>query len=279
VLAVAGFMFRGRWLGGRFMWPWAQHPVAASAILGLALLILLAGGPALTGFSRPAFLLRVALFGTGLILGQTRGVLAALALGSLLALWLGGRRQILARYLAVPLVIGAGIFGFLLAHASVIAYLSRGQSATTFTTLNGRVPLWHLALNSISGRWMTGFGYGAARVILFQRVDWAGEAHSAWIELLISTGMVGLALGALGLVYLGLRLFRRMELRFSAEQRVAACVFAYMVIMSAIEAELVLPGFMFTAYALVYSFALGSRQEGGLPGATVPTDRVGVRSR
>jgi exopolysaccharide production protein ExoQ len=265
VMAVAGFMFRGQWLGNRFMWPWAQHPVAASSILGLALLILLAGGPAFAGFSRPAFLLRVALFGTGLILGQTRGVLAALALGSLLALWLGGRKQILARYLAVPLVIGAGVFGFLLAHASVIAYLSRGQTADTFTSLNGRIPLWHLAFSAMNGRWMTGFGYGAARVILFQKVDWAGEAHSAWIELLLGTGAIGLVLGVLGLLYLGVRLFRQVGRHFSIEQRVATCVFSYIVILSTIQAELVLPGFMFAAYTLLFAFALGTGTGSHLP--------------
>jgi O-antigen ligase len=253
------------------MWPWAQHPVAASAILGLALLILLAGGPALTGFSRLGFLLRVVLFGTGLILGQTRGVLAALALGSLLALWLGGGRQILARYLAVPLLIGAGIFAFLLAHASVIAYLSRGQTSDTFTTLNGRIPLWHLAFSAMQGRWTTGFGYGAARVILFQRVDWAGEAHSAWIELLLGTGTIGLALGLLGFVYLGVKLFRRIDPQFALEHRVAACVFSYLVIMSAIEAELVLPGVMFTAYTLVFVFALARESGSPLPVTSPPT--------
>ena len=89
-------------------------------------------------------------------------------------------------------------------------YVYRGQSEQTVLGLNGRLGLWGFAVDQLHsvGQWVFGYGLGSSRVFLASSVAWAGDAHGAWVELLLSLGLVGISV-AIGVVAtLAWRLFR-----------------------------------------------------------------------
>ncbi|NNE59953.1 MAG: O-antigen ligase family protein [Woeseia sp.] len=61
-------------------------------------------------------------------------------------------------------------------------------------TLNGRIPLWQFAGRTISEHPLLGVGYYASRYYLTARFYWAGQTHNAYVETLMTTGLIGLAL-------------------------------------------------------------------------------------
>lgn len=80
------------------------------------------------------------------------------------------------------------------------ALLGREDSAETAASLTGRVPLWKLCLSYVEKRPVQGYGFGAfwneknmAKISASE--NWAiGESHSAYIELALGLGIVGLIL-------------------------------------------------------------------------------------
>jgi O-antigen ligase len=69
-------------------------------------------------------------------------------------------------------------------------------------TLNGREYLWHYIVGLISDRPVIGYGYFASRFLILRKFPWAGQAHNDFLELLLSTGFIGLFLYAVFIVYL-----------------------------------------------------------------------------
>jgi O-antigen ligase len=61
-------------------------------------------------------------------------------------------------------------------------------------TLNGRTLVWSVAWEHILESPILGIGYYSSRFVLLPVIDWAGDTHNNWIELLLTTGLVGLAL-------------------------------------------------------------------------------------
>jgi hypothetical protein len=266
LLTIIGFALPGRWEQGypatvrRFKWPWAQHAVLATGMIGFGLVILVIGGRALTGFSLPLFLGRIALLSGALVFGQTRSVILGVGAATLVALWVAGRHRPLARYLGLPILAMTGFFVATLFSQPLDAYVLRGQSAYALSTLSGRLAVWQLAVQAVSSgnRWLFGFGYGAARVILFEQLSWAGEAHNTWLELLLGLGLIGAAAAIVGIVVFGVALFRT-QTRYSACLSVSSALFVYLLVLSQADYYLATPGFAFTALAFLYWFVMGER--------------------
>ncbi len=253
VLALIGLVVRN-WPDNRFSWP-GVSPGAASLYLGVALLILLVGGRAFAPPPASAYWFRIGLLVTTVFLGRTRGVLASLALAGLIALWALGKERPIARYLGVWYYGIATLLILVFARVEVTAYLSRGESGEVFTTLNGRIPLWELAIQELSeaGRWIAGFGYGAARILLYPKVSWAGTAHNAWIEVLMGVGVIGAVLLVADVLFL---LWRLGYVDSSLESRVALVLLTFHLVGSITTEAIVVPGIGFVTFALLQVPAL-----------------------
>jgi len=262
ILAVVGLLIPSvgsELAGGRFTWPGA-HPGTAATYLGCAFVILVAGGRSLTRFPAWSYWPRLLLFGATIYLGQTRSVIAAVVVAIAVALWFRGRERPLARYLGVwYYLVGIGAL-VTVAAQQLLGYLSRDESVESITSLSGRIPLWEFAIGQFDTvqHWLGGFGYGSARVLLIPTAPWAGSAHSAWMELLLGIGVVGLLLGAADIVLLSIHLIWTRSFSAAANP-VAIALVAFFLVVAPISEVLVLPGIGFGLLALAHAPALVQR--------------------
>jgi hypothetical protein len=166
-------------------------------------------------------------------------------------IWFAGRRRPLTRYLGALYYGIALLLLLLVALPPIVHYLERGGGTRGLTTLNGRVGLWQVSIHLVgqADKWITGFGYGAARVILPLYVDWAGTAHSYWVELLVGLGIPGVILGAADIVYL----FRHLSSRASvASSAATVALLAFLIVNSLVSEVLAFPGIGFGMLALLH---------------------------
>ena len=270
ILALVGFLVRD-WPGDRFTWP-ASDPGLAATYMGCALLILVGGGRALTGFRPWAYWLRLGIFTLALTLGPTRSVLAGVGIGVGAALWFRGRERPIARYLGMTYYL-AGLVLLGAAATQVATYLSRGESGESLASLSGRIPLWEFALRQFESipEWLGGFGYGAAKILLYPSVPWAGTAHSSWMELLLGVGLIGVFLAAADIVHVGVLSIRSDP--FGSSNVVALSVLSFLLIVSPVSETMVVPGIGFTMLALIHVPALAQRR------GWLARPRVGRRPR
>jgi hypothetical protein len=259
ILALWGFA-AGGWRG-RFTWPGA-HPVTAAMFLSIAILILLANGPAFLKLPRSGYVVRLLLFATGIYLGETRGALAGIVVGLAALIWFAGRQKPLTRYLGLMYYGTALLLILAVALPAILRYLERGGNVQTLTTFNGRVGLWEVSIDLIgdAGKWITGFGYGAARVILPLHVNWAGTAHNYWVELLVGLGIPGMLLAATDILYLVRHLSSRRSITSPAS---ALAPLAFLIVTSVGSEVAAFPGVGFGMLALLHVpvFARLSRLE------------------
>jgi O-antigen ligase len=251
ILVPIGFVAGPHWETGRFSWP-GFHPITASTYLVLAILILVGYGRIELGFSRTGAVVRVLLFGAALYLGQTRSALLALAVGVAVLLWFEGRRRPAARYLGLFHYAAAAGVVLLVAFGAMVDYFERGAGMEQVATLNGRIQLWDVAIDLLGdgAAWLTGFGYGAARILLPLHVDWrAGSAHSSWVELLLSIGIPGVVLGAGAVLFLLRGLSLGGTLTSAAGN---ASLIAALAVLSVATEVLVMPGVGFGLLALLH---------------------------
>jgi O-antigen ligase len=226
----------------RFTWP-GSHPLVATADIGLAILVILFARKEI-GFSRATSAGVLALFGYCLYLGQARTAFIGLAVALLFGLWsaaegrgwvrrLAGIAALLAAALAIESMFGGPITD----------YLYRGQSQQQVYSLNGRLGLWTFAIHQLhsAGQWLFGYGLGGSRVLLASSVLWAGDAHGAWIELLLSLGLVGVAVGAGVVATLAWRLFQSARAG-SLASRAIPVLFVYVLAMSPAATGFAAPG-------------------------------------
>lgn len=126
------------------------------------------------------------------------GFLAGITAFSFLRFSTGRRFRFV--YLGVMVLLIAGLlmsaFGFSLDPIAKIT----ARNPDKMVTLTGRVPLWAECMKYIAERPLFGYGYEGfwtpeRREDLDSQIDWgAGSAHSAYIELWLTLGIVGLVL-------------------------------------------------------------------------------------
>jgi O-antigen ligase len=68
-------------------------------------------------------------------------------------------------------------------------------------TLNSRTELWTSVFRHIAAQPITGYGYYASRYLLMKDFIWAGHAHNSLLEVLLTTGLVGLTIVGAYLAY------------------------------------------------------------------------------
>jgi len=92
----------------------------------------------------------------------------------------------------------------------VAAYLARGESAQSLQNLNSRLPLWELAIELVGERPLLGWGLGASRGLFYDRIG-LGGAHNAYVNVVVDSGLLGLAawLAMVGAVCVGIARLHR----------------------------------------------------------------------
>lgn len=259
ILAALGLVLAPN-LADRFAWP-GVHPGVAATYLGAAFVILVLGGRSLTRFPAWTYWPRLLLLGGTIYLAQTRSVLGGIVLAIGVALWFKGREKIAARYLGVTYYLVGGILFTLIAAEQLMGYLSRGEPSQAINTLSGRIPLWEFAISQLDSvrEWMLGFGYGASRLVTLSgpQFQWAGSAHSMWMELLLGIGLVGVLLATASIVVLISWLAKRRF--FGSLNVIALALLVFFLMTSSISEGLALPGIGFGFLALLHVPALAQR--------------------
>ena len=69
-------------------------------------------------------------------------------------------------------------------------------------TLNSRTELWTSVFRHIAARPIIGYGYYASRYLLMKDFIWGGHAHNSLLEVLLTTGLIGLTIVGAYLAYL-----------------------------------------------------------------------------
>lgn len=199
--------------------PWANgyrfsgifHPNAQGAICGVMVIAALfrikaadRGKLIYVGF--------LLLAGTFLVLTKSRTSIVGCVCGISAAWYLGAARnkQIFMGF-GLPAAVCAGLIVLLLldtelaSSATTAASFGR-DSENDLLTFNGRVPLWSSLLEWVAKRPLLGYGYQAFWTedrlyeVSFDN-DWApASAHSTFLEVLLSTGLLGGAIFALGIL-------------------------------------------------------------------------------
>jgi O-antigen ligase len=221
VLLFPGFAAGRHWWvePARFAW-FGVHPLMVAMYAGSALILLLAF--ALFGArERQPYLFRDAAVGMVIlalaaVVGATRSRAALLAISAAILVLLvrkflvgpGASRSRLS--MALVFAWGGVVVAFFvqqLVRADPTAsrlgsFFMRGQSVEALRGLNGRDLIWAEVVTLFSEQPLVGYGYLASRVLLLEKIPWAGDGHFALAESLMNVGGLGTALIFIPLVYL-----------------------------------------------------------------------------
>lgn len=259
LLTLIGFLVRP-WPSDRFTWP-GIHTGVASTIVAVGLILMLSTGRRFLRLSSFTYWSGIAIFGVAIGFGATRGVLAGVLVAVAVILWSRGQRNMISRYIALPYFLLLLVLSAMVAFTPLYSYLSRGETGQRaeegLETLSGRIPLWEISYESAAAdrRLMHGYGYGASRVVLYPKVEWAGTAHSVWVDVFLSAGLVGAViwlLFLLGTIKAAIR-----ELRAGGmPSRAALPLLSFMAVLSVTSDAFALPGFSFSLIVLLGALCL-----------------------
>ncbi len=189
-------------LGGVF-------PVASTNTVGdLAATVLLVALVRLAyGFgSRRIWMVLLVAAGGALFLSQARSAL----LGVVLALVVLSVLLPKMRKQGALLAVAFGAMGYVFVEL-VYSYLVRGQSVGNIASLSGRTLYWNAALELWREHPIVGAGaYAAGRFGVLQELgeQLTSSLHNTWIEVLVGTGIIGVAMVGLAVIVVGLRVLR-----------------------------------------------------------------------
>jgi len=126
-----------------------------------------------------------------------------------------GAAAILLRWRRLYLLIFALSVGMLAAvlilpvEDGVLRLMSRSGDIEEVTSMTGRASIWSAVPRLIEGRSWTGFGYASSVFVLPQHEQEVGfrtsHAHNIILQLLLTTGWIGVGLFCLSIVFVGLR--------------------------------------------------------------------------
>jgi len=172
------------------------HPLLTGDFLALSVVCLFA-----TAFKKRFKAIGLGILFALLWMADARGPSVALlaALGAMTVLKL---RRNSVRALALILVVTAGLAVAMIFQDSLLKPINSLLSDDVYT-LNSRTELWPKAFSYIAQEPVTGYGYYSSRYLLMKDFIWAGHAHNSFIELLLTTGLVGLVLALAYLFYVG----------------------------------------------------------------------------
>ncbi len=179
----------------RFSWVGA-HPNGAGLVLSVAIVIVVATPARLLRLPQPVVVAMAVGFGAAMYLNHSRTAWACLAGGLLVTFVLKGHLIPLTRWVGTPLLAGAGLAAVWFFGSDIWDYLLRDRDSDSLSTGNGRLELWGIGLRALETPfdWIGGLGYGAARSIFVEELPWARTAHNSILSLLVSVGVVGVAL-------------------------------------------------------------------------------------
>jgi O-antigen ligase len=162
-----------------------QHELLTADLLALAVICLLAGNlnKVLKRFLIPCLL---ALLWLTDARGPTAGLLVAMTALAVLKL-----RRNDVRAIVLMLALSVAVAAVLVFHDRLPAAVS-SLMTDDVSTLNSRTELWAASVKYVLARPILGTGYFASRYLLIKEFPWAGHAHNSFLEVLITTGLVGL---------------------------------------------------------------------------------------
>lgn len=272
LLCVFGLLDRTWWKlsldePSRFTWV-GVFPLTAGAEVGGALLALVFAKRRELGFSWPLKAALLALFAICLYLARARSVWAGIIVAALFGCWWVSKGSGGLRRVAGAAAIGAAMLVLVASFGGPITrYLYRGESQQTVLSLNGRFGLWSFGLQQVHGpgRWLVGYGLNGDRVLFASSIAdaWAADAHSAWLELLLSLGLLGVAVALVLIALLAVRLLRAPP-GGALPSRVLPILFVYVLAMSPLDSGFAAPGpepgLGFAVLALCYAAAAASER-------------------
>jgi len=181
------------------------HPLTVSDFLALAMITLVASRFRLAFkgvvFAALAFLL--VLTGSR---GAPAGLVIALAIMAIVKPK-SRRAHVAGAWSTVIAVIAYLLYAELFRGGDVLFPL-RPELTVNTTSLNGRTSLWSYALQLFRERPLVGYGFNASRFRLLEPFPWAGQTHNAYIEIILTTGIIGGVLALLFIVALLRAIFR-----------------------------------------------------------------------
>jgi O-antigen ligase len=164
-----------------------QHPLLTGDLLSFSVITLLLSD--LRRVWKTVLILGVlALLWLADARGPTGGLVVALIAVAVLKL----RRNDI-RAIAVMLAISIGLAAVLFFQNSLPS-AARSLMTDDVSTLNSRTDLWARSMSYVLAHPILGTGYYASRYVLVKDFKWAGHAHNSFLEVQITTGVIGLVM-------------------------------------------------------------------------------------
>lgn len=244
--------------GRRRLWIFATHPGVAADFAAILFLLGLFMKP------RPPIAAQLGVLSVNFACGGRSS--SAVLLGFLLLIYLvHSRRSIIAllsRSFIVLVVLGICTLGGLLTIV-LVEPLRIGVQSVFMRTLaesvsvNGRTPIWAFSLNMIRDSIFLGYGPEGARVIFLREFIWSSNAHSGYLEILLTAGWIGGACFFLGWWLIVMRVRRLISL---GERVTMLSTHLYLAVLGIIGG-LIAPQFTVGLFVLVVMAYLTGRNE------------------
>jgi O-antigen ligase len=125
-----------------------------------------------------------------MVLAQSRSPIMAFLLAVVVVLFASSRFGLLALLLGSASGVLLSSYG-----QTIYEFMRREQSEGNVQSLSGRTTYWESSLEAVRDTWLNGYGANAGgKQVLALLGEGASSVHSTWVETLLDTGVVGLAL-------------------------------------------------------------------------------------